>query len=136
MNTLGSTTWDAQIHFVGSKRNQRRQQSHESIDQSMQRGLRRTSIDRIGARTIQSIAHYVDIQRTEVNDEKVQQCVIRRLKVILIVSPPDSHLKPLEAGQDKAVEFEHPSDFDSIARRIEIVQIPQHVTAGITNLAI
>ena len=83
-----------------------------------------------------TVARDVDIERTEIDHDEVEQRVIGRLVIERLVSAKHVRLEPLGARHDVAIEFEHRSRLDQIARRIEVVEVPQHVATGVANLAI
>src|SRR5690348_11104813 len=99
----------------------------------MERSLHRTAFDRPGAAAIETVTGNIDIERTQINDDEVQNGMKSRLEIISFIGAPHQRFEPFEPRQNKAIEFEHVCGSDSVTVGFEIIQIAQHIPASVAN---
>ena len=94
------------VNFVGGERNQRREHPHQRVENVEQRSLRRAALARFLGRAVEAVARDVDIQRAQIDDDKILHHLERRLEFERVVRAAHLALQFLGAREDEAVELE------------------------------
>ena len=97
------------VNLVGGERDQRREHPHQRVDHVVERGLHRAALGRGGGRAIQPVARDIDIERTQVDHDEIDDRVVGGLEIVLLEGAQHVGLQALQARQDVAVELGHPA---------------------------
>src|ERR1700688_4984435 len=114
--------------LVTGEAHDRGQQSDQRLTDAPQRGLRSATSQRFLAVGIKPVLHDVDIKRTQLDDYEMIHRVIDLMKCEFLI--PAHYVCGQSPGlaQDVLVHSLKPVEWNSVALRIETIQIAQNVT--------
>ena len=112
------------------------QQPNQRLTQAMQRRLRTTPGLRFRGRRIQAIFQNVEVDRAQVNGGKVINGTVDLVEGVLVRPEAAARNQVFGAHQNPLVNLLQFLTGNRIRRRVEVVDIAQHIAERVADLAV